>query len=124
MLRPITILFVLLSAAFALTHFFATQVSLYWHFKGFDSVMHLWGGGLIALGIHSLSTFRRIRFVPTLHIIIPVAIAVVVAWEVFEWVYDIHNNTAYVFDTTKDIVLGIGAAVLVHYFLKRRRSHG
>lgn len=120
MLRPIVWIFLFISSAFAFTHLLAMQTALYWYYPGFDSVMHLWGGVVLALGVHSFSTFSRLHFKPTFRLVLATLLFFIIGWEIFEYVFNIHNTTNYVFDTVKDIVLGLGSGLITHWLLSRR----
>lgn len=114
------IIFIVLSSIFALVHQFALKASLYWYYWWFDSVMHLSGGLLLGLGVHSITTFSRIHIKPTLPVLLIVLALVTSAWEVFEWYAGLWDTEGYVFDTIKDIALGFGGGLLAHIFLSKR----
>lgn len=118
MLQPVTILFVLLSAIFAATHAVAVDGFFYWRFAWFDILMHFWGGLLIALGLTTLSTFRRLNFESTYKLVFFVGLAIVIAWEVFEWILGVTSPQTYIVDTSIDIFLGLAGALLGHALLK------
>ena len=119
MIQPITIFFVLVSAIFAATHAVAVNGYFYWVYWWFDILMHFWGGLLIALGVTTLSTFRRFDFKPTYKLVFGVAILIVTAWEVFEWMLGVTSPQTYWLDTSVDIFLGLGGALLGHWIIKR-----
>ncbi len=119
MLQPVTIFFVFVSAVFAATHAIAVNGFFYWRYDWFDILMHFWGGLLIALGVTALSTFRRFDFKPTYKIVLLVAMFTVVVWEVFEWILGVTSPQTYWVDTSVDIFLGLGGALLGHWLIKR-----
>jgi predicted membrane-bound dolichyl-phosphate-mannose-protein mannosyltransferase len=119
MIRLRVFIFLILSIVFALTHYFAMQYSLYWHFSWFDIVMHFWGGGLLALGVHALSTFSRLHFKPTLPILLVVLSVAIFSWEIFERSVGLFDPETYVYDTVKDIILGFAGGLLAHLMLRR-----
>ncbi len=119
MLQPVTILFIILSAIFATTHAVAIEGFFYWRFEWFDILMHFWGGLLIALGLTTLSTFRRFNFKSTYKIVFFTALAMVVTWEVFEWLLDMTSPQTYIVDTSTDMFLGMAGALIGHALLKR-----
>ncbi len=103
-----------------MTHQVAMQVSLYWYYWWFDYVMHFWGGLLIGLGIYALSTLPHLKIRADLKTILITLTVATVSWELFEWYYDIHGASNYVFDTSKDIFLGFSGGLLAHLILRRR----
>ena len=119
MLHTRVIIFLILSVLFAATHALAMNLSLYYIFGWFDIVMHFWGGGLIALGVNSASTFSRLHFKPTIWIFIGVFICIATAWEVFEWFAGLYDPVTYVTDTVKDVIVGLGGGLLAHWQLRR-----
>jgi hypothetical protein len=119
MTRKRLIFFLLLSVAFATTHYFAVLASLYWYYSWFDIVMHFWGGGLIALGVHSLSTFSFVHCRPDYKIILGVLILITGTWEIFEWFVGLYEPATYLLDTAKDVIVGFSGGLLAHTILRR-----
>ncbi len=115
----LVIFFLVSSAIFALTHYLAVAGSLYWYYWWFDSVMHFWGGLLLGIGVHALCSLRSVPLSPTLPLLLLVITVVVVSWEVFERIVGLYNSSTYVFDTSKDIILGFGGGLLAHFILRR-----
>lgn len=103
-----------------MTHQVAVQVSLYWYYWWFDSMMHFWGGTLIGLGIHALSTLPHLRIKASTRLILLVLATATISWEVFEWYFGIWGTHNYIFDTSKDIALGFSGGLLAHFILRRR----
>lgn len=114
------IIWLILTTMFVVAHHFATEFSLYWSIRWFDSVMHLWGGLLLGLGVHALCTLPSVSWRPTLALTALVLVMVTSTWEVYEWIYGlIDYRKDYLLDTTKDLALGIGGGLLAHYLIAR-----
>tara|TARA_B100002051_G_C16744333_1_gene646483 strand:- start:7255 stop:7626 length:372 start_codon:yes stop_codon:yes gene_type:complete len=113
------LLFLGLSASFAFVHYVAVQSSLYWVFKWFDIVMHFWGGGLIALGVHTLCSFSRINCRANLTNVLITLLAVTTTWEIFEWFVGLYDPATYFVDTAKDVMVGFAGGLLTHSLLQR-----
>jgi hypothetical protein len=114
------ILFLVLSLLFLAAHYFAMQAHLYWYITWFDSVMHLWGGILLGLGVHTFCTFRSIPLAPSLGLVIITLALATGIWEIFEWYAGLFGPADYLFDTTKDIILGFSGGLLAHIVLTKR----
>lgn len=108
------------SAAFAATHLFAIEASLYWYYSWFDSMMHLWGGLLLGSGIHMFARFSLWRHTPQLAEVLLVITVVVITWEVFEYIAGLYSPATYIADTVKDVVLGYGGGLLAHVIINSR----
>ncbi|MCD5381446.1 MAG: hypothetical protein LR008_02625 [Candidatus Pacebacteria bacterium] len=119
MINKRTVIFLILFSIFGLAHYFAVLASLYWYYGWFDVAMHLWGGMLIGLSVHSLATFSRFNFKPTLSIILLVLVSITVTWEIFEWWADLYQSEAYLIDTIQDILLGFSGGLLTHFVLSK-----
>ena len=113
------ILFLILSVAFATTHYFAGLASLYWYFWWFDILMHFWGGILIGLGVHVFGSFSVISIRPNLLQLLVTIAMVTLSWEIFERVYGLYNPDGYILDTVIDISLGFSGGLLAHVILRR-----
>jgi len=120
MIHGYVIVFFLLSSIFAVTHQVAVQVSLYWYYWWFDSMMHFWGGILIGLGIHALATLPHLHIKASTKLILFALAFATITWEIFEWYYGLFGVRNYIFDTSKDIVLGFSGGLLAHIILRRR----
>jgi hypothetical protein len=121
MVHGITIVFLLLAILFAATHFLAVAASLYWYHWWFDIMMHAWGGMLLVLGVHALSTFSWSPIQPTLKNVLIVLLVAVISWEVFEWFAGLYEPSTYVFETAKDILVGLSGGLVTHLFLRTYR---
>lgn len=121
MSHRLTLAFLLLATAFALAHAFAVTVSLYWYYWWFDIVMHLWGGLLIGLGIHALSSFRWFPFKPTTKTVLLGLLCITISWEIFEWSVGLYDPNAYVTSTLKDLFFGFSGGLLAHAMLRSYR---
>lgn len=82
-------------------------------------MMHLWGGGLIALGVHTFSTFKYFSYRPTLSVLLTVLFLMTGLWEVFEYFAGLWQPAAYVTDTVQDIILGFSGGLLAHFILTK-----
>ena len=80
--------------------------------------MHFWGGILIGLAVHSLCTFSRINYRPTLKVLLVTLVVVTGTWELFEWSAGLYDLETYVFDTLQDIIMGFSGGLLAHAVLK------
>lgn len=114
-----TIIFVILSGAFAAVHLFAMKTSMYWYYPWFDIVMHFWGGVLLALGVHSFSSFSRIYIKPSLPVVLIVVLMAATTWEIFERLAGLYDPATYVFDTAKDLIIGLSGGLLAHLLIRK-----
>jgi hypothetical protein len=119
MIHGLVIIFLLLSALFALTHQLAVAASLYWYYWWFDILMHFWGGSLLTLGVYSLGTLSRLHFKPTVGIILFVLLLATVSWEVFERFAGLYDPQTYLVDTIQDVLIGFSGGLLAHLVLRR-----
>lgn len=119
MVQGIVITFLICAGAFALTHQLALMANLYWYHWWFDIFMHLWGGALLALGVHALATFKRIKLRPTLPLVLLTLAIATGTWELFERWAGLYNPATYIFDTTKDVLIGFSGGLLAHWSLRR-----
>lgn len=122
MIRPIVIIFVLISLVFAAVHKFAVITSLYWYYWWFDIVMHFWGGVLLGLGVHAFCTFSWLHCRPTLKIVLFTLLLVTISWEVFERLTGLYDPVNYWFDTVKDIIMGFSGGLIVHTLLSKYKT--
>lgn len=114
-----TILFLLLLAAFALTHQFAVMTSLYWYYWWFDIFMHLWGGFLLGFAVHVLMAPSYVPFKPTLKVVLVALALAVSSWEVFERAIGLFDTASYVVDTAEDVLFGFSGGLLAHFILQK-----
>ncbi len=114
------ILFLALSVAFAASHYFAVLTSLYWYLWWFDNVMHFWGGILLVLGVYAICSFKSITLRPTLGLVLFTLVVATATWEIFEWVAGLYEPATYVFETTKDVVVGFSGGLLTYIILNER----
>lgn len=119
MINGYVVIFLLLGSIFAFVHQIAVTASLYWYYWWFDIVMHFWGGLLIGLGVHAICTFSFIHLRPTFSLLLIMLVLATSAWEIFEWSAGLWNADTYVFDTTKDVILGFSGGLLAHLVLSR-----
>jgi hypothetical protein len=118
-----TILFVVIAATWAGLHNLALILELYWRFWWFDIPMHFVGGVVVALGLLVLSDLRvpLPLYRPTVVVTTAFVLFVALAWEVFEVWAGIPIESDYWFDTSLDVLLGLGGG-LVGYVLGQRLS--
>jgi len=119
MIQPVVILFLVIAFIFAVIHVIAVEASLYWYYWWFDIVMHFWGGLLIALGVVSLTTFRRITITPSYTLVFCVSVVIVLSWEIFEWQVGLFDPELYFKDAIYDVTLGLAGGLLGYSILKR-----
>lgn len=117
----ITVWFFLLFAVFfATVHKVAIAASLYWYYPWFDIVMHFWGGILVALGVVALASLRIIRLKPDLKTTLMVLFIAMVSWEVFERSVGLYSPDTYVFDTSKDLLVGFLGGITGYLLFHKR----
>ncbi len=114
----LAISFLVFSGIFAAVHYVAVIASLYWYHWWFDIMMHFWGGLLVALGVHTLSTFSRLHFLPNAKTVFTVLIIMMIGWEAFELVAGLWDPETYLTDTLKDVLVGFGGGLLAHSLLR------
>lgn len=96
----------LLSAALAALNLYGLHHYLYWRYEWFDVFMHFLGG--LAIGAFLVGFLVRCR--PLLYLVL--FYALVVGWEVFEYLFGIPRASNYAFDTALDLLMDtFGAAV-------------
>lgn len=110
--------------ALGILHFLAGAFYLYWTLGWFDYLMHFLGGlggGLVAFWFVSNKNFSQLRF---LVIIVVSVLLVGVAWEIFEYAYNIAQSTeGYVADTFHDLLMdALGALVAWRVGYKKIRN--
>ena len=91
-------------------HYAGMTLYLYWTFWWYDYVAHFLGGLTIGLLIISLSRFENKNW-KSLLVVFILVFATGVAWEVFEYIYDIATISDYWKDTTIDLVLDMTGAI-------------
>lgn len=111
-----------LALVFLASHVTAQYFYLYWYWSWFDSLMHAWGGFLTIMGFYMLGRIGSRRLALPLWAL-PLALGVVMlAWEVFEYVYGIAGaHPSYAIDTTLDMVFG-SLGGMVAFVLFRREG--
>ena len=110
--QAIVWIFLAVSSVFASVHHFAVVTSLYWYYSWFDIFMHFWGGALIVMGVFAVCSLKHISLKPTFFIVFTTLIVVMIAWEVFERVVGLYNQSTYVFDVSKDLLVGFCGGVI------------
>ncbi len=109
-------IFLLISGAFATVHRLAVETSLYWYYSWFDIIMHLWGGALIVLGVFALCSLKHVPLKPTTFIITTTLLILIVGWEVFERMAGLYEPSTYIYDVSKDIIVGITGGAIGYLF--------
>ncbi len=119
---PIVWIFLIIGSTFASVHNFAIAASLYWYYSWFDILMHFWGGVLIALGVQAACAFKFLPLKPTLTLTLLTLFGTMILWEIFERAVGLFDPATYLFDTSKDLIVGlVGGLVgytLIKYFKK------
>ena len=112
--------FFVLALPFVVAHMMAMRYFLYFYVPWFDTLMHTWGGFLTIMGFVMLGSIGSRRLALTRPLMILGLLAVMVAWEVFEYVYGIAGtHPSYLVDTALDVVAG-AAGGLVAFVVFRR----
>jgi hypothetical protein len=105
--QAIVWIFLAVSSVFAAVHNFAVATSLYWYYSWFDIVMHFWGGILVVLGVYAICSLKHVPLKPTTLIIFGTLAAIMVSWELFERAAGLYDPTTYMFDVSKDLIVGL-----------------
>ena len=116
----------LLACAISVLNTIAYRYSLYWSLWWFDIGMHFLGGVLIGLLFVWIMQFlfsthaRALSLTNTLIVVLTVGIV----WEVFEFVVGarVFEHTAYVIDTTLDLVMDLVGALGAYFLFRFLRS--
>lgn len=119
--QAIVWIFLLISSAFATIHTLAVATSLYWYYSWFDIIMHFWGGILTVLGVYALCSLKHIPLKPTTVIIFSTLFIIMISWEVFERSVGLYNPSTYVFDVSKDLIVGLLGGLLGYLVAQRLR---
>jgi len=109
-------------ALFVGLHLFFLQTFLYFELYWLDIVMHILGGGLVvatAFYINQSKIFPRYSALAISHPL-TILVAFVIVWEIFRYAVATYIAPNYAFDTTLDIVLGLGGGLLVYWPLTSR----
>ena len=108
-----------------------SQLSLYWSFPQFDSLLHILAGLWVALVILWLaSAFGQIGSlkeyrVKSFLIAFVSAVLVGIIWELLENIFQLSsvNSNNYAFNTSMDIFTdALGGALAYLYFVQRKKS--
>ena len=105
--QAIVWIFLAVSSIFAAVHNFAVVTSLYWYYSWFDMIMHFWGGILVVLGVYAICSLKHVPLKPTTLIIFSTLAITMLLWEIFEWKAGLFDPQTHLFDTTKDIIVGL-----------------
>lgn len=119
-MHPKMAVFLIIATCFAVTHYVAMIGSLYWYYWWFDILMHFWGGLLIGLGVHAITTLKLVPLKPTIGLVLVAIVSAIVSWEVFEYYFNLHGTNSYVQDTALDLFLGAAGGLLAHAAIVRR----
>lgn len=110
--QAIVWIFLAISSVFAAVHNVAITMSLYWYYSWFDIVMHFWGGVLIVMGVFALCSLKHIPLKPTFVIVFCTLSTVMITWEIFERIVGLYNQPTYIFDVSKDLLVGFCGGVV------------
>lgn len=105
--QAIVWIFLLTSSVFAAVHNFAVTASLYWYYWWFDILMHFWGGALVVVGVYALCSLKHVPLKPTAFIIFMTLFIAMGTWEIFEWQAGLFDPATHMFDTIKDVLVGL-----------------
>ncbi len=105
-------IFLLISGMFATVHNLAVTTSLYWYYTWFDSIMHLWGGALIVLGVYALCALKHVPLKPTTLLVFSTLFFLMIVWEIFEWQAGLFEPGFHMMETAKDIIVGFVGGLL------------
>ncbi len=105
--------FFALAIPFLVAHLVAMRYFLYFYVPWFDILMHTWGGFLTVMGFTMLGTIGSRRLALSRPLTFLGLVGVMIAWEVFEYVYGIAGtHPSYAVDTALDIVAGATGGVV------------
>lgn len=115
MLQLTTIFFLISFSLLAVIHVIAIELYLYWHFFWFDIFMHLFGGAVVALGLHTLADLRIIKrvYLKTGTVLFLVFL-IALLWELFEFSAGVPIESDFILDTTSDLLIGLCGAYIGH----------
>jgi hypothetical protein len=123
MKQPIVIVGVCVGwVLFLLSNSFFISTSLYWFDWWPDVLMHIWGGVLIVATWYTIfrnEVFPRALRLPLLHPLL-VLLATVVGWEIFEYVIGRSGPPYFWFDTSLDLLFGLGGGLVVFLLCRSR----
>jgi hypothetical protein len=117
-----TVVFVVLGGLFASAHLIAIQFHLYWYYWWFDLFMHTSGGALVVFGLvalRELPVFRSL-YPDTPLFLFLVLTALMIAWEIFEFVQGVVRAENPFYDTAGDILFGYLGGALAYFCLRLR----
>ncbi len=103
--RKLLFLQLLIVAALAAAHLTALALSLYWYFPWFDMITHTLGG--MWIGAFVLWSCMQAGYAPRLLFVVAGALALGIAWEIFEVVAGIPLEANYAFDTSLDLLMDV-----------------
>lgn len=102
-------------SVFLFAHHFFMSLNFYWYTWWADTLMHAGGGVLIVSTwyvIFHYQIFPRALRLVFFHPLL-ILLAMVVGWEVFEYVYGLVTPVGYALDTLIDLGLGFGGGLMV-----------
>lgn len=122
-MRSIIVLFLLSGITLAVLHSAGIYLYLYWYYTWFDIPVHMLGGFLVVIGMGVVASIGWIdRSLATKKTVIGVSLlAVMIAWELFEFYFGISDATDPIFlpDTTLDFIMGSVGGVLGYVVLRK-----
>lgn len=123
MIQTNTMLLLVTSSVWAVTHVLALELFLYWRYQWFDLPMHFLGGVVVALCFFSLRDFR-VPVPKRWYRLVPVTLGVLIValvWEYYEVFIGIPIEPNYEIDTLSDLCMGTLGG-MVGYFIASRIS--
>ncbi|HEY4502454.1 MAG TPA: hypothetical protein VJH21_01330 [Candidatus Paceibacterota bacterium] len=128
-MRSLLLFILWVSIIFAGLHFLALQYALYWLLSWFDILMHFLGGFLVGLiTIFALWYTKNILHVDiivtgrrTLILTLSITFTVGVAWELFEYIFNLRDAVHYVIDTMIDLTMDLLGAIAVYWAIVHSR---
>jgi hypothetical protein len=121
--QAIVWIFIAISSVFAAVHNIAVTASLYWYYSWFDIIMHFWGGMLVVLGVYALCSLKHVPLKPSTILIFFTLFFIMIMWELFERLAGLYNPATYVFDVSKDLLVGTIGGLLAYLVALRFRMY-
>jgi hypothetical protein len=116
--RPV--IFFLQALVFLAAHLTALKLYLYSYVPWYDIMMHTWGGYLVIFGFFMIGGIGSRRLMLPRWLLFPALFAVMVAWEIFEYVYGLAGQEpSYVVDTALDFVCGTVGGIVAYVTTKK-----
>ncbi len=108
----------LLAALLAALHLYALEHFIYWHYRWFDTPMHILGGAMVGASFVAVFPSKNVR------LFVVGVLFVAIGWEVFEYVFRISTGQShYYFDTFHDIANDCIGAFITYLIAKKTIWH-